>query len=331
MFHRLVISPDPDCVLPPVVPLPPPAPPGPQGDGSTSMEKSDSTAAGTAPTVVFPRTGTEQSMPMRIEEGPVAANNVLPINAVPENKPELSGYISPEDGLEQANYVLDATGPAVGMEEGSVAADDVPINAVPESKPELSGYVSPDDGLDLAADVLDGTEHNEVAPATTDEATGGTAGELSAAAVAMPVAVGSVAALVSGLEDGSPLATDEEASALGLGGPPQSAAYESIPTAASVQVSEAAAPPVHEMASADTPEALEETAAAAPTELEATTAIIEEGPEEERMDQVAATVEEASMKDTVEVSLIDKTFGVKVGASLHPAAVFRCSFSLSVS
>lgn len=217
--------------------------------------------------------------PIGIEEASsVAANDVLPINVVPENKPELSGYVSPD--------------------EGSVVADDMPINAVPGSKPELSGYVSPDDGLELAADVLDCTDRDEVAaPATTDEATGdNTAGELSTEAVdiAMPVAaVGSVAALVSDLEDNSSSALNEEASVPGLEEPPQLATSESVPATAFAEVSEAAVSPVHEMASVDTPEASEDTAAAAPTaELEATKAVVEEVPEAEKMDQAAATVVE---------------------------------------
>ncbi|CAM9575238.1 unnamed protein product, partial [Pylaiella littoralis] len=114
---------------------------------------------------------------------------------------------------------------------------------------------------------------------------GDTGEELSAAAVAMPAAVGLVAALAAGLEDSSPLALSEEESASGLEEPLQSAAHEPVPVpAASVQESETS----------------ENTATAAPTVLEQTTALVKGVPEVKRRDQVAATVKEAGIGDMVE-------------------------------
>lgn len=253
-------------------------------------------ASGNAPTIASPKTEAEQSMSIGSEEGPLAAND-LPINAVPENKPELSGYLSPEEGLEQASGELDATEPTIGIDdEGSLAVNLIPINAFPEMKPELSGYLTSEEGPEQADDVSDATEANETGSTTTDEATGDTGEELSAAAVAMPAAVGLVAALAAGLEDSSPLALSEEESASGLEEPLQSAAHEPVPVpAASVEESETS----------------EDTATAAPTVLEQTTALVKGVPEVKRRDQVAATVKEAGIGDMVEVSVID-TFVVKV-------------------
>lgn len=260
-------------------------------------------AAGNARTNDFPKTETGQSMSIGIEEASVVANDIS-IKAVP-TRPELSGYVSPEEGLEVLNDLLDDAEPTNGIEEGSVAVNDAPINAVSEARPELSGYLTPEEEFEQADGLLDATELTEAVPATTEGATGHTGGELSVASVATPVTVGSVAALIADVENSSASALQEEASAPGLEEPLQSAACESV-AAAFVHASEAAAPSVNKMVSADTLEALEDTAAAAPIVLEKTKTVVSEVPEVERMGQGKATVKDADIGDTVEVSVVDK-------------------------
>ncbi|CAM9575124.1 unnamed protein product [Pylaiella littoralis] len=179
-----------------------------------------------------------------------------------------------------------------GGEEESEAATAVPMDeavvptdAVPPTEAEASSSVAAAEEADEVDDVHHATEPTGIPMSTTDEAAAET--------------VGSVAALVADLEGSSPSAIDEEAPAPGLDESSPSTTDE--PAASSpVDTSAVDIPSTTGMASEDSPAHVEGTPAPVPTITEATSVVVDEVPEVERIDEAAATVEVTGIEDMVE-------------------------------
>lgn len=240
-----------------------------QDDGTTSMEKKlESVVHGSTPITAFPKKPETEEQRVSVgggEEGPEVTTGSS-IDAVPETEAELS--------VCAAEVVATA----------AAESDEADGKGVPHVEPS---------GVPTTA------ESDEDVAADTD-------GEMSAAvAVAVPVAVGSVAALVAGgLEDSSSSpGLDEEAST--------PCADDEAARAVSVRASEAAVPLTNETVSLGAPGALESASALETPVPDAPSTVVEKVPEVEMTGEAAPTVE-AGMKDTVGVSVIDVTFGMIV-------------------
>lgn len=291
--------------------------PAPVQDGASSSVAAETPAMGDVPVNEVAPTGA----PGCVEDDAAAAVPKIEEVGVGDGPPQYEEVVTADCG---------------GGKEGSEAANDVPMDeevvridpAVPKTEVEVSSPVAaavaekPEEEVD---DVPHAAEPTESPTCTADNtAAAGAVEEMSAATVATPVAVGSVAAVVAGLEDERSSALDEEASPPGLDESLPPAVADKSAAASSVRVPAVKTSPATETASEDTPApfTVAIAAPAAPAVLEPTSAVVEEVleverkgamntmsaveegvPEAERLGQTAATaVEEAGIKAAVEVS-----------------------------